>query len=257
MSAITKTACLMIGCFQLAHLLPAAAEKHDDFVSLFNGRDFTGWKVPVGDNGHWTVADGVIDCDARSEAAGDKSLWTERHFGDFVLWVEWRIKSTPFINRNVPYLLPDGTEARDTEGAPLRLSLPDSDSGILFRGDLKNQVNIWCWPIGSGELYGYRTDPTSTPETRAAVTPRTQADKPVGEWNVFEITLRGDRVSVRLNDILVIENARLPGIARRGPIGLQHHGSMRDGRWTSSPSLVQFRNIAIRELDWDGVRSGP
>ena len=31
------------------------------FVSLFNGRDFTGWKVPDGDGGHWKVINGVID----------------------------------------------------------------------------------------------------------------------------------------------------------------------------------------------------
>jgi hypothetical protein len=33
-----------------------------------------------------------------------------------------------------------------------------------------------------------------------------------------------------------------------GPIGLQHHGSKKDGKWTSSPALVQFRNLRIREL---------
>ena len=38
------------------------------FVSLFNGRDLSGWKVPEGDNGHWKVINGVIDYDARSEA---------------------------------------------------------------------------------------------------------------------------------------------------------------------------------------------
>ena len=44
------------------------------FISLFNGQDFTGWKVPAGDGGHWKVIDGVIDYDAESEAEGDKSL---------------------------------------------------------------------------------------------------------------------------------------------------------------------------------------
>jgi hypothetical protein len=31
------------------------------FVSIFNGKDLTGWKIPVGDNGHWKVVDSVID----------------------------------------------------------------------------------------------------------------------------------------------------------------------------------------------------
>ncbi len=42
----------------------------DGFVSLFNGKDLTGWKVPEGDNGHWKVVDGAIDYDAESEAKG-------------------------------------------------------------------------------------------------------------------------------------------------------------------------------------------
>ena len=48
--------------------------------SLFNGKDFTGWKVPTGDNGHWKIIDGVIDYDAESEAPGEKSLWTEKEY---------------------------------------------------------------------------------------------------------------------------------------------------------------------------------
>ena len=143
----------------------------EGFTSLFNGKYFTGWKVPEGDNGHWKVVDGVIDYDALSEAKGDKSLYTEREFGDFVLHVDWRIKETPFVNPNVRYILPDGTHARDITGQELKLSLPDSDSGIFLRGSGKNQVNIWCWPIGSGEFYGYRMDAKMPPEFRAAVTP--------------------------------------------------------------------------------------
>lgn len=218
------------------------------FVSLFNGKDFAGWRVPVGDNGHWKVLEGVIDYDARSEAPGDKNLWTEREYGDFILKVDWRIKETPYINPRVPYILPDGTHARDTQGKPLTLSLPDSDSGIFLRGQGNYQVNIWCWPIGSGEMYGIRMDPKTSPELRAAVTPRTQADKPVGEWNQFEITVRGNTVSVVLNGKLVLPGATIPDLPRRGRLALQHHGAERDGQWTSPPSLVQFKNIFIKAI---------
>jgi hypothetical protein len=218
------------------------------FVSLFNGKDFTNWKVPEGDNGHWKIIDGVIDYDALSEARGDKSLWSEREYRDFTLRVDWRIKDTPYINPNVPYILPDGTHARDVRGRELKLSLPDSDSGIYIRGSSRHQINIWCWPIGSGEMYGVRMDRQTPPEVRAAVTPRTQADKPVGEWNRFEITVRGQNVTVVLNGKTVINGAPLADLPARGRIALQHHGSMRDGKWTSPPSLVQFRNIYIKEL---------
>src|SRR5206468_10267184 len=89
--------------------------------------------------------DGVIDYDAESAAAGDKSLYSERQFGDFVLQVDWRIKETPYVNPNVFYILPDGSHGKDTLGKEVRLALPDSDSGIILRGAGKSQINIWCW----------------------------------------------------------------------------------------------------------------
>jgi hypothetical protein len=229
-------------------LLGADNEPPSGFVSLFNGRDFTSWRVPAGDGGHWKVLDGAIDYDAESAASGDKSLWTEREFTDFVLQVDWRIKETPYVNPNVPYILPDGSHARDIYGKEMRMSLPDSDSGILLRGQGKSQINIWCWPIGSGEMYGYRMDKSQPPEVRAGATPRTQADRPVGQWNHYEITLRGDRVTVHLNGTKVIDNAQMPGIPARGRIGLQHHGGKREGKWVGPPSLVQFKNIYIKEI---------
>jgi hypothetical protein len=230
---------------------PSAAADPDapeGFVPLFNGKDFTGWKVPQGDNGHWRIIDGVIDYDARSEAPGDKNLWTERSFRNFVLRVDWRIKETPYLNPRVPIILPDGTHKRNERGEEIRMVVPDSDSGVFLRGLPKAQVNIWCWPVGSGEVYGYRMDPRMPPEVRAGVTPRINADRHIGEWNTFEITLRGDRLTVVLNGHTVIENAQLPGIPEEGPLALQHHGGMRNGEWTSPPSLVQFRNIYIKEL---------
>ena len=220
----------------------------EGFTPLFNGKDFSGWKVPEGDNGHWKIVDGVIDYDAKSEAKGDKNLWTDKAYTDYVLRVDWRIKETPYTNPNVPYILPDGTHAKDVTGKEMKLALPDSDSGVILRGNVRNQVNIWCWPIGSGEMYGWRMDRNQPAEVRAAVTPKTQADKPVGQWNTYEITVKGETVTIALNGKTVIDNAKLPGLDKSGPVGLQHHGGMRDGKWNSPPSLVQFRNIAIKEL---------
>jgi hypothetical protein len=229
-------------------LLVADLQSQGGFTPLFNGRDLTGWKVPAGDNGHWRVVDGAIDYDAESEAAGDKALWSEKSFGDFVLRMDWRIKSTPYVNPNVFILKPDGGHKKDADGKDIRLSVPDSDSGVYLRGASKAQVNIWAWPAGSGEVYGYRTDDKMPPEVRAAVTPARHADRDIGQWNTFEITMRGDRLTVVLNGIEVITRAQLPGVAARGPIALQHHGAKKNGVWTSPPSLVQFRNISIREL---------
>ena len=68
-------------------------------MSLFNGKDLAGWKIPEGDGGHWKVVDGVIDYDAQSEATGDKTLWSDREYRDFVLQIDWRLKEAPFINK--------------------------------------------------------------------------------------------------------------------------------------------------------------
>ena len=172
-------------------LTTVASGQQPKFVSIFNGKDLTGWKIPAGDNGHWKVVDGVIDYDAASEATGDKALWSEKSYGDFILRVDWRIKETPYTNPNVYIIRPDGTHKKDASGNDIRIPVPDSDSGIYLRGDGKSQVNIWNWPIGSGEVYGYRTDQKMPPAVRAGVTPSKHADRNIGEWNTFEITMRG------------------------------------------------------------------
>src|SRR4029077_19541287 len=81
--------------------LPAGAADNtppEGFAPLFNGKDLTGWKVPLGDCGHWKVVNGVIDYDAQSEAVGDKSLWSDREYRDFTLHVDWRLKEAPYVN---------------------------------------------------------------------------------------------------------------------------------------------------------------
>jgi hypothetical protein len=243
--------CLALGLLALcaATGFAAPADPPPGFTSLFNGKDFTGWKVPAGDNGHWKVVDGVIDYDAQSQAPGeDKNLWSVGEYGDFVLRLEWRLKETPFTNPNVPIIRYDGTHKKGPDGKEIKLAVPDSDSGVFLRGASKAQVNIWCWPTGSGEVYGYRMDEKMPTAVRAGVTPKANADKDVGQWNAFEITMKGERLTVVLNGVTVLENAQLPGIPARGPLALQHHGQKKDGVWTGPPSLVQFRNISIKEL---------
>lgn len=218
------------------------------FVSIFNGKDLTGWKIPEGDNGHWKVVDGVIDYDAGSEATGNKHLWTEKAYRNFELKVDWRIKAVPFISKNMKIVLPDGTNKKDDQGRDINLVAPDSDSGIMPRGHGKAQFNIWNWPVGSGEMYGYRTDPKSSPELRAAATPKMNADRNIGEWNTFEITAIGNTLKLVHNGKNVIPGITLPDLPAEGPIGLQHHGSNKGGVYGGIPALVQFRNISVKEL---------
>jgi hypothetical protein len=220
------------------------------FVSIFNGKDLTGWKIPVGDNGHWKVVNGVIDYDASSEAKEDKNLWTAKSYKNFELMVDWRIKETPYVSKNMKIVMPDGTNKKNEKGEEINLTAPDSDSGIVPRGFGKAQFNIWNWPVGSGEMYGYRTAANSTPEMRRNATPRMNADKNIGEWNTFHITVVGSTVMCELNGQTVIPKWTLPDLPAEGPIGLQHHGGPKgpDGIYTGIPALLQYRNIYVKEL---------
>ena len=228
--------------------LLAEGEVEDGFVSLFNGKNLTGWAVPDGDNDHGKVVDGVIDYDAQSEATGDKNLWTEQEYGDFIMKIDWRLKQTSGFY-DVPIVLQDGSDLTDANGKKLTIKLLNADSGIFLRGVGAAQLNIWCWPVGSGEVYGYRNNKNTPPEIRAGVTPRINADKPVGEWNQFIIIMVQDRLTVILNNHMVLENAQLPDVPERGRIALQHHGGVnKDGSFKPASSLVQFRNVWIKEL---------
>jgi hypothetical protein len=212
------------------------AELDQGFASLYNGLDLRGWKDEPGHRGHWQAKNWILDYDGAS-AAEDKHLWTEKEYGDFILIADWRL-SRKAVKLKRPAILPSGETALNPDGSPIEEEVLDAgDSGIYLRGSSKSQVNIWCWPIGSGEVWGYRTDPASSSEVRAAATPKTRADKPAGQWNRFVITLKGDRLTVVLNGQTVIDRAELPGIPARGPIALQHHGD-----------AVEFANLYLKEL---------
>jgi hypothetical protein len=215
------------------------------FTSLFNERNRDGWVTRQPDNRDWRVLDGVIDCDPHP-GPGDRNLWTAQSYGDFELLVDWRIKESPYTNRAAKVILPDGSYQKDPRGQEVLVKVANVDSGVFLRGQHKSQVNIWCWPVGSGEVWGYRTDPALPAEVHAGVTPKTKADRAIGQWNTFHIVLRGDRLTVTLNGSRVIEEAQLPGIPAEGPIALQHHGDRQDGEWGAS--FVQFRNLFIKRL---------
>jgi hypothetical protein len=215
------------------------ANEAQGFVPLYSGLDLSGWKQVEGQAGHWQPKDWVLHYDGKSEAkaAKDKHLWTAKEYGDFQLVVDWRLPAKP-VKKKYPVVLPSGEDKRDDKGEIVLKEVDDAgNSGILLRGSDDAQVNICCYPVGSGEITAFRTNKQLPPAVRAAVTPKEVADAPLGKWNRFLITLKGDRVTVVLNDKTIVENAQLPGIATRGPIGLQHHNE-----------VVEFGNLFIREL---------
>ncbi len=138
----------------------------------------------------------------------NNNLCTVRDYGDFEMLVDWKIT-------------------------------PHGDSGIYLRGS--PQVQIWddmppvAAQIGSGGLYNNEKNPSN---------PTRKADRPVGEWNRFRILMVGDKVTVHLNDVLVVQNVTMENYWERGkpiyPIGqieLQHHNSP-----------LFFKNLYIRRI---------
>ena len=154
-----------------------------------------------------------------------------------MLICDWRWTAKPKETER-PIILPDGTYKLDAGGKQVTQKVMDAgDTGIYLRGSSKSQVNMWCWPIGSGEVYGYRTDPKMPADVLKGVTPKEVADAPIGHWNRFVITMKGEELTVVLNGKTVLEKAKLPGVAAEGPIALQHHGD-----------ACEFANIYIKEL---------
>ena len=209
------------------------------FHALYSNTDLQQWQMKPGHDGHWTAQDWYINYDGKSTEK-DKCLWSKKTFRDFILVADVRLtrKPEPALS---PVVLPNGETVLNNDGSNKQAEVPYAgDTGIYLRGDSKNQVNIGNRYIGSGEIYGYRVDKMLSPAVRKAVTPAKKADKAPGEWNRFIITLKGDRVTVVLNDETVISHAQLPGIAAEGAIALQDDHA--------NNNQFQFANIYIREL---------
>ncbi len=213
----------------IGELPPVANEegvKAAGFTKIFDGKTLNGWKTAP-DTTNWTAALGILSHNGKPGTI--KDLWSEKSYGDLTLVFDWRWSGRG-PTKSQPVVQPDGTENGRSE-------IEELDSGVYLRGSSKSQVNLWNWTVGSGEVYGYRTDGKMPPDVKAGVTPKVKADKPLGEWNRTQITLKGDLLTVTLNGQIVIENAKLPDVPASGPIGFQHHGS-----------AIQFANVWIKEL---------
>ena len=201
------------------------------FVQIFNGRDLTGWKGLVENpkarramdgqklveeqrkaddmmRRDWTVQDGCLTY----VGTGYDNICTAKDYRDFEMYVDWRLD-------------PNGKEP---------------DAGIYLRGT--PQVQIWDVArvnvgaqVGSGGLYNNKKNVSKPSEV---------ADNKLGEWNSFYIRLVGDKVTVLLNGIKVVDNVTMENYWDRSQplpecdqIEMQAHGS-----------LVNFRDIYVREL---------
>ena len=209
--------CLVACCsFVFSSTAPLFAAD-EGFTPLFDGKTLNGWSArseKQARSEEWTAVDGILKA-----TAGNSWLATDKEYGDYVLKFEWRVpengNSGIFIR--VPELKPG--EHPWVQGIEIQVL---DDKGPQYVGKLKP----WQY---SGSLYG-------------AVPADQSAFAGAGKWNAYEITCRGDQITVVLNGKKVSEGnmskiEELKSRPRKGIIGLQNHGTD-----------VEFRNIQIKEL---------
>ena len=68
---------------------------------------------------------------SRSEAPGDKDLWTEKTYSDFVIRMDWRIKEAHGAYP-MPEILPDGSHKLGADGKEILTPRPNADSGLYL-----------------------------------------------------------------------------------------------------------------------------
>ncbi len=204
----------------------------EGYTRLFNGRNLDGWKHEG--TPEWFGSNGILKHTGKKGEPAH--LWTIKEYGDCVMVFDWRWSSKGAMAMQ-PILLPNGSFKLGADGKEEKQEIEEQDSGIFLRGSEESQVNLWNWSVGSGEVWGYRGNKELSAEVRAALVPKAKADRPIGEWNRAMITIKGDRLTVNINNQVVIDNAQLPGVPAKGAIGLQHHGQPLD-----------FANLWIKEL---------
>jgi hypothetical protein len=220
---------IIISMCQLWALAAMAADP-DGFVSLFNGRDLSGWKM--GPAKSWVVENGAIALKRpRYEAKEHNSdyLWAVEPYGNFIL--ELDVKFLEKANSGI-YLRTANTRNPVPTGLEVQV--------INSHGQPKLDKRA-----SAGALYD-------------CVAPASNAIKPPGEWNHFRITCRGSKVSVVLNGQPIIDAdlnqwtepqrnpdgtknkfaTPLKDFVRTGYVGFQDHGLP-----------VWYRNIRIKKLD--------
>ncbi len=192
----------------------------EGFRALFNGRDLAGWKGLV------------ADPPARAKMA-PAALAGAQNKADTAAREHWRVAGGVLTYDGKADSLCTARDYGDFEMLVDWKIEPGGDSGIYLRGS--PQVQIWDDPIGSGGLYNNQKNPSR---------PAKKADNPPGQWNRFRILMIGDRVTVHLNDELVVNDVVMENYWERdkpiyptGQIELQHHGAP-----------LYFKNVYLREI---------
>jgi hypothetical protein len=201
-----KTTKLIVAFVTILSLgAPATAKKKDrKWIELFNGKDSSGWRMAG--KGSFTVEDRAL-----VTHGGMGMLWYEgRTFSNFTLQVEWKVNDK-CNNSGIFVRFPDKSDDPwYAVNHGYEIQIDDCDKkGLMFQ---------------TGSIYSFH------PAEKIA-------SKAAGKWNVFEITVVGQRYTVVLNGEKVnqFEGSR----GSEGYIGLQNHDLI---------SRVSFRRVRVKEL---------
>ena len=181
-------------------------------VSLFNGKDLSGW-TSVG-SAKWEVSDGIIKGGQNGNPSKSGVLWTNEIFKDFDLTLEFKIDEHGKYNSGVyfrksktktlgrPYQINIG---RGAAGEPIGLHIDD----WLDKGDEKDEFR-----------------------------------KPL-KWNSLRILAIGPAIKTWLNGNLIVDYkdpSPRKDLLEAGMIGFQTYGAEGHAGW------IHFRNISIKKI---------
>ena len=220
-SCLAAVAMLFAG--SSSYLAAADNTPPEGFVALFDGKDLAGWK-------------GLVESPPKRAKMSAEELAAKQVKADESMRQHWKVEDGALVFDGKGQSICTAKDYGNFEMLVDWKILPKGDSGIYLRGS--PQVQIWdpgLRNIGSGGLYNNQKNPKD---------PLTTADKPVGEWNTFRIKMVGEKVTVHLNDVLVVDNVTLENywekdkpVYPKGSIELQNHGN-----------TLYFKNVFVKEL---------
>lgn len=204
-----------------------AVHADDGWVSLFNGKDLTGW-TQKGGEAKYHVEEGAI-VGTSVPNTPNSFLCTEKVYGDFVL--EFEFKASPSMNSGVQFRSNSFPEHKSGRVHGYQCELEDED-----------QNRDWSAGIYDEGRRGWLYPKKDQKELCAKFSAQSKTLWKNGEWNKIRIQCKGSSIRTWLNDELRADLT--DDMTSTGFIGLQVHGV---GKRTE-PLQVRWRNLRIREL---------
>jgi len=212
------------GGLLVASLLAAPAVAAEPIVPaektmLWNGKDFTGWTRFLRDaskdvDDTWSVGDGLLRC--TGSPAG--YMRTEKAYADYHLHVEWRWPEKPGNNGVLVHMSGDDKV------------WPRSLECQLHSG---NAGDFW---VIDGLEFAEHKKGGSRVRGRRTVKLKDSSEKPLGQWNAYDIICKDDWVVVMVNGVL--QNLATRCSDKSGKICLQSEGAK-----------IEYRNIWVEPLE--------